>query len=276
MDKSQIGTTMQLLIKHFTKICTSCNTLKSLSFYHKNKMGRMGRQSQCKQCFKNGIKNPQHIYINNQKKCNKCKEYKDFNEYGYSKSSKVNTQTSCKKCQKIYRDSSKHKISESNKRYRESNKEEISIKKKKYWEENKKMLAKKSKQFRKENKDKIAKRKKEDYFKDRKNILKKMKAYQQTPKGKLVAKNANHKRRQIEKQGNVDTDYLIEIVKNSKTCYWCGNKLNKNKIHIDHYQPLSKGGSHTADNQVVSCAKCNLTKNSKDPFEFAHSKGKLL
>ena len=37
------------------------------------------------------------------------------------------------------------------------------------------------------------------------------------------------------------------------------------QLHIDHFYPRSKGGSDELDNLVVSCAQCNLSKNSREP-----------
>ena len=68
----------------------------------------------------------------------------------------------------------------------------------------------------------------------------------------------------------------MELQNNAKICYWCNVSLKNTKVHIDHYTPLSKGGEHTISNLVVSCSKCNLEKHSKDPLEFAITKGKLL
>jgi 5-methylcytosine-specific restriction endonuclease McrA len=47
-------------------------------------------------------------------------------------------------------------------------------------------------------------------------------------------------------------------------CYYCGAKFE----HIDHYIPLSKGGSHTLENVRPSCSFCNTSKNNKMPEEF--------
>ena len=93
---------------------------------------------------------------------------------------------------------------------------------------------------------------------------------------KASAKNSKHKRRAIEKKGDVTSSQILELQNNAKTCYWCNVSLKNKNIHIDHYVPLSKGGMHTLNNLVVSCSKCNLTKNAKDPYSFAISIGKLL
>ena len=51
-------------------------------------------------------------------------------------------------------------------------------------------------------------------------------------------------------------------------CFYCGNKINFQTLHIDHYLPRSKGGSDKDNNLVASCEKCNLIKNNKTQTEF--------
>lgn len=43
--------------------------------------------------------------------------------------------------------------------------------------------------------------------------------------------------------------------------------------HIDHIEPLSKGGKHAIENLAPACARCNLTKNARSPEEFAQRTG---
>lgn len=57
----------------------------------------------------------------------------------------------------------------------------------------------------------------------------------------------------------------------SVPCYWCrtSTKPGKKSRHIDHITPLARGGADAVGNLCVSCPACNLTKNAKQPFEFA-------
>ena len=117
------------------------------------------------------------------------------------------------------------------------------------------------KKYREKNKEKL----------NNLNIL-----WRKTDKGKASIIASSSKRRAIKRDGNVTSEQVLELKKNAKVCYWCGCVLRGKKIHIDHYIPLIKGGEHNIDNLVVSCSKCNLLKNSKDPLEFANSIGKLF
>ena len=62
-------------------------------------------------------------------------------------------------------------------------------------------------------------------------------------------------------------------------CATCEKKLFKSgvkKFHIDHIQPLAKGGSDSKDNLQCLCPGCNRKKGSKDPLEWARENGKLI
>ena len=39
--------------------------------------------------------------------------------------------------------------------------------------------------------------------------------------------------------------------------------------HLDHVQPLSKGGADTESNMVPACARCNLSKGARTLAEWA-------
>src|SRR5690606_23515424 len=91
----------------------------------------------------------------------------------------------------------------------------------------------------------------------------------------IISRSYKARRRIIEKGGD-STKEIYQWVKNQdKVCYWCGIYC-ENSYHIDHYNPLSRGGSHTIGNLVISCPSCNLKKNAKDPYEFAKQVGRLF
>lgn len=51
-------------------------------------------------------------------------------------------------------------------------------------------------------------------------------------------------------------------------CYLCGDLIPKGHRHVDHIQPVSKGGAHRPSNLAVACDGCNLKKNAKLPEEI--------
>jgi hypothetical protein len=50
------------------------------------------------------------------------------------------------------------------------------------------------------------------------------------------------------------------------TCQYCGERGKK--LECDHVIPVSRGGSHTDDNLVTACFKCNRSKRDKLVHEW--------
>lgn len=51
-------------------------------------------------------------------------------------------------------------------------------------------------------------------------------------------------------------------------CFYCGVDMQNwkhDEIHVDHFYPVSRGGSDNPINLVVSCAPCNLSKGAREP-----------
>lgn len=46
-------------------------------------------------------------------------------------------------------------------------------------------------------------------------------------------------------------------------CFYCRKVFNTSKLHVDHVQPIAKGGKHSVSNICKSCPKCNLQKRAK-------------
>jgi 5-methylcytosine-specific restriction endonuclease McrA len=46
-------------------------------------------------------------------------------------------------------------------------------------------------------------------------------------------------------------------------CKYCTSPVPVSSWHMDHVVPLSKGGEHSRQNVVVSCAPCNLSKGDR-------------
>lgn len=140
-------------------------------------------------------------------------------------------------------------------------KEERSLYLKDYYQKNKEKLLLKQKEYTKENYERISKYKKE---------------WSKTENALFLSRKSKANRRSREKsQGTITKKQLQDLKEKTNKCYWCNKKI-ESIYHFDHYVPISKGGSNTIENIVVSCSSCNLTKNAKDPIIFANSIGRLL
>lgn len=50
-------------------------------------------------------------------------------------------------------------------------------------------------------------------------------------------------------------------------CVYCRELLSLG-YHVDHIQPLSKGGANSPDNLQLTCPPCNMRKHASDPISF--------
>lgn len=53
------------------------------------------------------------------------------------------------------------------------------------------------------------------------------------------------------------------FARDDHTCQYCGNSAE----NIDHVLPRSRGGSHTWENVVAACRRCNTRKGDRRPEE---------
>ncbi len=51
-------------------------------------------------------------------------------------------------------------------------------------------------------------------------------------------------------------------------CHWCWSLLTEANRTIDHIVPLCRGGSHSEENLVACCGKCNYSKARKLYWEW--------
>jgi 5-methylcytosine-specific restriction endonuclease McrA len=55
--------------------------------------------------------------------------------------------------------------------------------------------------------------------------------------------------------------------RDDSTCQYCGRRLPRSELNLDHVVPRSRGGSTTWENVVCSCVACNLRKGGRSPDE---------
>jgi 5-methylcytosine-specific restriction endonuclease McrA len=55
--------------------------------------------------------------------------------------------------------------------------------------------------------------------------------------------------------------------RDESTCQYCGRRLPRVELNLDHVVPRSRGGSTSWENVVCSCVPCNLRKGGRTPDE---------
>lgn len=51
-------------------------------------------------------------------------------------------------------------------------------------------------------------------------------------------------------------------------CAYCGKQECEEILHIDHFHPISKGGTHVLTNLVPACKTCNYSKRNYHPEQW--------
>lgn len=85
---------------------------------------------------------------------------------------------------------------------------------------------------------------------------------------KVVAKQ--HRRRALKhNNGGTHTgqDIINLYIAQGGCCHYCGKDIS-NGYHVEHKQPLSRGGSNGPENLALACPKCNLLKGNRTDVEF--------
>jgi len=142
------------------------------------------------------------------------------------------------------------------------------------------------------NKEKLNFRARESYKENREYYLKKAKKWREEnperkkeyaegweKKNKHKRKMYKHNRRAAEAkaEGDFKSDDILRIFDMQRgRCGICSKKRDLSEMHIDHIEPISKGGSNWPRNLQLLCKKCNLSKSAKDQMDYMRELGRLL
>lgn len=86
-------------------------------------------------------------------------------------------------------------------------------------------------------------------------------------RGRLA--RARRKMRERKKRGDATAAQVEMLLERAKRCCYCGCWFgSKIKKTIEHFIPLSRGGTNRLSNLGVACAPCNNAKRARLPSEF--------
>lgn len=182
------------------------------------------------------------------KKCTKCGlEYPATTEYfNKNKRTKDGFTGWCRTCRK---------------KYRKEHQKEIQNYRKKWYKTHKKEELEYNKNY-----------KPNWYQKNKEKIAQQTKKYRQTNAYKIKA--LVHRRRTLElvAKGFHTAEDIEEIWELQRgRCLYCRislvNKIAK-EIHLDHFIPLTRGGSNCRSNLAFACDKCNHSKRNAFPWNW--------
>ena len=103
--------------------------------------------------------------------------------------------------------------------------------------------------------------------------LPKVAEYKRNNRDKVRQWAANRRTRGATKVPANVVQRLVEAQRGN--CPVCQKKFGIS-YHLDHIQPIARGGTNDAGNLQILCRACNLSKAAKDPIQFMQSRGYLL
>ena len=182
-----------------------------------------------------------------EKVCTKCNKEKNLTEY--CKNGRNGLRADCRECAKArtkkWREENPEYNKKYSKKYREENPEKAKAHVKKWHQENPDKLKANMKKWQQENPEK------------RRLIYAKRRAQKlNTQVEEITVKLLN--------------EHWVKKGIDPERCYYCDEAPYE---HLEHCTPLSRGGTHTKENLVPSCAHCNLSKGSKTPDEWDKHRG---
>lgn len=83
-------------------------------------------------------------------------------------------------------------------------------------------------------------------------------------------RSSNNAKRKGAPGHHVASDIALQLSTQEGLCFYCGDELES--YHVDHFIPLSRGGTNWPSNLRLACPGCNMRKSSKMPWEFMPSR----
>lgn len=252
-NPSSAGNTLGFGQPNRSRLTVSILSFSSDKFYlgklcrGKHEWGKTGKtlrrkcNSECPECRKNR-------YLQ------QIKQDPDFNKKRYKRSNKPSPEQ-----QRQYRQENSEKISRYNQEYRQENRDKLIKYNREYYQNNKESLLLKSKKYHQryyaENKEKVRKNHQEYYRKNREEALRRS------------------RKRRAKKKTVHSVSYTTDEAKTLKEtfdccCAYCGAKK---PLALDHFLPISYGGSDCLGNLLPVCKSCNSSKHNYDPQKWYKS-----
>jgi hypothetical protein len=237
-----------------TKHCRRCNQTKNVSEFNTKPAPNGKRRCNyiCKEC--QSIKNRERNNKIKQapkpqlkmKTCNKCKVEKEVSCFTTDNHQLSGLSKLCKSCQNDFYINNRDILLSRNKQSQTKNKIKNNSRKK---------------TWAKDNPQKIIEANKRYYAKNVKKILEYNKRWCQN--NYEAVRNKCHRYRARKRQNTIQHFTTQQLEQRMSmfgfSCAYCGGKFE----HIDHLQPISKGGYHCLANLRPSCQKCNQEKFNK-------------
>jgi len=153
-------------------------------------------------------------------------------------------------------------------RYRDENPEKIRSSHADFYRRNREKRIAYSAQWRLDNPEKAAASRKREYENNKELAKQRARDWVQANPERVKLRTARRRAAQKDAPGHfTEADLVRQFEKQQGRCFYCHEDL-QGAGTIDHYIPLSKGGTNYPSNIVLACWPCNNRKRAKLPSEF--------
>lgn len=210
--------------------------------------------------------------------CRGCKESEEFKLAGIEyRSTRKDKQM---KYNTNYYAANKDLIAETSRKWRGKNQQSIIDRRKAYRASNKEAINQKVRDWREKNPDytppNLEVYQEKWYEENKERLVSVRKAHFQNNRGMYRANRLNRIAREKDADGiHCAKDIEKILLDQGHRCANCKVCVRVIGYHVDHIQPLSKGGSNWPSNLQILCATCNLKKSNKDPAEWSVKNSRL-
>ena len=73
--------------------------------------------------------------------------------------------------------------------------------------------------------------------------------------------NAKGRARRMGVEYETTRGYIVWLLVKEPECFWCHQPVAQKDKTVDHIRSLDNGGTHTKDNLVMACHRCNDRRN---------------
>jgi len=246
---------------HVTRLCTKCGVEKPATpeFFGKAKLGLHGLRAQCKPCCRayNRVWQSYDYAKNPERYLKRCQDYRDRHAEEYRRRQRERVRPDRKSYMEEYhrsrRDEEK-RVREEAERNRKPTEEERSAARKAYqrlyYALNKNKYASRSKMWREQNGDRARELARDRRAKDparHREYWHRYRGLKNAARGEFSS-----------------SDLHVLMDRQNGLCFYCFQSLTV--ITVDHFIPLSRGGSNEPKNLRLACKSCNSSKSNKLPW----------
>jgi hypothetical protein len=263
-----------------TKTCPHCEQEYPLTteYFYKSSKDKTKFRLLCKTCYNaqvarnkdgNGdlqarLENPPETKV-----CKTCgQEFPNNFDYFPARNNhgRRDTRAHCRDCYKNIK--SKHR--------KNRDPEKIKAEKRRHYRKHKATNNARSQRWYKANKKRLRREFKERYDSDpevRRKYIDYMIQYQKDHPDWVRAREHRRRARKMKNGGSHTAQDIKRIYSEQEgRCFYCGITLFDD-YHVDHKQPLSRGGSNGVENICCACPECNLSKSNKTIPEWQLVRG---